>query len=1006
MENNDSPKSEKQPNDADDTNALTGLPVEPKGASPGSTTLPFGTMHQQMIEWYSPPSLLVGPDDQLIHYSQQAGRFLSQPLGENTGNVFQCIREEFHTALRAALQGVREKGISIHSDPVAVRIEGVLHNIILSVHPSLEPQQPQCLLLLFHQGIVPLTSEGKSSAATTTMPDPTLQALESELALSKQQLQSLKEEYEASKEQMNASHEALLTTCGELRSAVEVLEASNEELATLSGELQNLLKATDIATLMLDRQLQIMRFTPRISELFNVRAGDQGRPLSDITHRLGYHELPNDAQQVLEKLVPIEREVVDEEGRCFLTRMFPYPGGQDWVEGVVITFVDITGQKEVEVALREKEERLHVALHAAGAGVWTYDIEGGKQTWSSELFDIFGVMPTPERELPLGWVDTIPIQERDRVTGQVFDLFARQLPQWELEYQINHPLRGERWISTHGLITYDEAGQPIRIVGITMDITERKKIEAALQKAKVEAEQAAKAKEDFLAHMSHEIRTPLNAIVGLSALLLQRDPKKEQLENLHVLKFSAENLMVLINDILDFSKIQAGKVSIEETDLNLRALMNNLEKAHQFKVQENGIELLFQIDERLPAFVNTDALKLSQVLNNLISNALKFTFQGKVTIEVKLLRKEGDNLWVYFSVTDTGIGISEEKLSHIFDAFTQADNSTVRQFGGTGLGLTITKLLLDFMDSQIEVISKKGEGSCFYFTLPMKVSESNNTSFAKTEESLEDDKVLRHLKLLLVEDVDVNRMVMRQFLLKWWHLIPDEAINGRQALEMAQQKQYDLILMDIRMPEMDGYQAAKAIRAIKGKKYGQVPILALTADTVNEVMKHIEASLFTDVITKPVDPNNLRQKLILHTAKQHPPLEIKKTFYHQGDNRSDGTAVPLDLQTISQLFQHDHGKVQKFLGKAMRDMISLLENYNTSMANRDEKLMENVLHKSNVLLNTLALKDVKWLLEHSESLIKAKAPQIQMEAAAYTLKVRIEEVLVTLKDHIAKLDHP
>jgi PAS domain S-box-containing protein len=351
-----------------------------------------------------------------------------------------------------------------------------------------------------------------------------------------------------------------------------------------------------------------------------------------------------------------------------------------------------------------------------------------------------------------------------------------------------------------------------RIIGflkIMMDNTARKQMEETLMQTKEEAEQAAKAKEEFLAHMSHEIRTPLSAIAGLATLLLQQDPQPSQLEQLNALKFSAENLRLLINDILDFSKIQAGKVVMEATDINLRNLLHSLQKAHEPRATEQGSKLQVHIDDQLPEVVHTDQLKLSQVLNNLISNAVKFTQQGRVAVEVSLQRKKGKQLWVNFSVHDTGIGIPENKLSLIFDAFTQADNSTMRQYEGTGLGLSITKLLLANMGSEIQVESKEGDGSRFYFTLPMKEG--------KTKASLEVEKPLtqkaqtdlENLKLLLVEDYEINRKVFMEFLQVWWQLVPDEAENGKQALLMVQKKQYDLILMDVRMPVMDGYQAAK-----------------------------------------------------------------------------------------------------------------------------------------------------------------------------------------------------
>ena len=421
------------------------------------------------------------------------------------------------------------------------------------------------------------------------------------------------------------------------------------------------------------------------------------------------------------------------------------------------------------------------------------------------------------------------------------------------EHQVN-----ERYFASRGTPLRNEQGEIYAVLVVSYDITEHKRTEEALRQAKQAAEQAARAKETFLAHMSHEIRTPLNAVVGLSDLLLQQAPRPEQRENLRTLKFSAQNLRVLVDDILDFSKLQAGKASVEITDVPLANLLDSLQKAHQPLAEERHNQLQFHTDEAIPPAIRTDQLKLSQVLNNLISNALKFTQRGTVTVETRL-RVQGDTLALDFSVSDTGIGIAEDKLDQIFETFTQADSSTARQYGGTGLGLSITKLLLALLGSQIQVESQPGKGTRFFFTLPVQAALSSAAPPEKEPLSPDD---LSHVKLLLVEDVAVNRMIVSQFTQNWWQLTPDQAANGQEALEAVRQTQYDLILMDVRMPVMDGYEATRQIRALPDNAYRQIPIIALTADTGQEVVAHAEAALFTDVITKPFDPDSLRKKIV------------------------------------------------------------------------------------------------------------------------------------------------
>ena len=358
-----------------------GEPAERNGQK--GEPLAYGSLHQRMVEWYAPPSLLVNPDYQVVHFSEHVGRFLVHPGGEPTTSVFKLVREELRIELRAALHAAKEKGQATRSKPIPVAIEGVARSVVLSVQPAQTSEQEGFILVLFDEAEIALfdrgggsppaaEAHGGTSGAATQ--DATLREMEAELALTKQRLQAIIEEYETGQEEMRASNEEMQSTNEELRSTLEELETSKEELQSmneelqtlnqenkhkveelsqLSGDLQNLMAATAIATLFLDRQLRILRFTPQVERLFNIRLTDRGRPLSDITHRLGYDDLRADAEKVLRHLVPVEREVQDEKGRWYLTRVRPYRSTDDRIEGVVITFVDITTRKEAEEALLE-----------------------------------------------------------------------------------------------------------------------------------------------------------------------------------------------------------------------------------------------------------------------------------------------------------------------------------------------------------------------------------------------------------------------------------------------------------------------------------------------------------------------------------------------------------------------------------------------------------------------------------------------------------------------------
>jgi len=380
-----------------------------------------------------------------------------------------------------------------------------------------------------------------------------------------------------------------------------------------------------------------------------------------------------------------------------------------------------------------------------------------------------------------------------------------------------------------------------------------------LEQAKNLAEEAAKAKSQFLSVMSHEIRTPMNAVIGITHLLMRDNPRPEQLEDLKILKFSAENLLGLINDVLDLNKIEAGKLVIEAINFNLKNLAGGVHSSMLHRAKEKGIEFRFEYDELLPVYVVSDPLRIAQILNNLVSNAIKFTDKGGVLLEIRLVGRKVDKVDVEFTVSDTGIGIPDEMHQRIFGAFNQASSETSRKYGGTGLGLAITSKLLEILGSTIRLKSEPGEGSEFSFVLTMPegqirklqeepaFSEMDNYSFAGQ-------------RILLVEDNKINELIARKFM-EEWNLKVDSAYNGLEAIEMLNQENYRLILMDLQMPEMDGYKTASIIRSRGVEPYVSIPIIALTASSKSEVHEKINQAGMNDFISKPFNPTELFSKL-------------------------------------------------------------------------------------------------------------------------------------------------
>ncbi|MEP0986360.1 response regulator [Ekhidna sp.] len=383
----------------------------------------------------------------------------------------------------------------------------------------------------------------------------------------------------------------------------------------------------------------------------------------------------------------------------------------------------------------------------------------------------------------------------------------------------------------------------------------------SLKKAKDAAESASKAKTDFLSTISHEIRTPLNAVVGISHFLINENPRKDQKESLESLQFSAEHLTALINDILDYNKLESGAIEFEFTEVNLKTLSAKIIKAHTALANEKGLILDLDIDEKMHPLVLADQTRIYQVLNNLINNALKFTSKGYVKLKTTLLSEDERIQTVRTEVLDSGIGIPYDKQKVIFERFTQAGSSTTREFGGTGLGLAIIRKILNMVGSEIYVKSEPGSGTIFWFDLSFKKVLHAEVDQAVLEE--EDSNILVGKKILLVEDNQMNIMVAKKFLKKW-ELKVEVAHNGQEGVEMMQNNKYDLVLMDLQMPIMDGYKASRKIRTFDEK----TPIIALTASALLKVRQDVIAAGMNDYITKPFDPNELRRKIASYMKYQ------------------------------------------------------------------------------------------------------------------------------------------
>jgi PAS domain S-box-containing protein len=381
--------------------------------------------------------------------------------------------------------------------------------------------------------------------------------------------------------------------------------------------------------------------------------------------------------------------------------------------------------------------------------------------------------------------------------------------------------------------------------------------------AKDAAEQASIAKSAFLANMSHEIRTPMNAIIGLTHLAERETKEPKQLERLNKVADAAHHLLAIINQILDISKIEAGKLTLEPTDFALARLLDNSKEMIIDRVRSRGLEFHSEIDPALPPMLHGDPLRIGQILLNYLSNAAKFTERGSISVAITLVTESADDLLVRFAVSDTGIGIPAEQQARIFDVFEQADTSTTRRFGGTGLGLAIARRLALLMGGDSGLQSTQGQGSSFWFTARLQRASNKTMESAPAISADEAEQLLssryRQTRILLAEDNPINQEVALE-LLRGVGLQADLAVNGQKAVEMVNQQDYDLILMDMQMPIMDGLSATRAIR--QSERGRSLPILAMTANAFSEDRQRCLDAGMNDHVAKPVDPSNLYTMMI------------------------------------------------------------------------------------------------------------------------------------------------
>jgi PAS domain S-box-containing protein len=573
------------------------------------------------------------------------------------------------------------------------------------------------------------------------------------------------------------------------------------------------------------------------------------------------------------------------------------------ITNLVAVKQDVTEQKRVEAALSQSEKQFRALAENIPEVFFVLNPNPLQMIYMSPAYEaVWGAPIEAIYANPAVWIEAIHPEDRERIKAD----FVRSIQggDVDMEYRILRPDGSLRYIHARAFHVR-ESGTAARVVGLAEDVTRFKQVQSDLKKAKDEAESANRAKSEFLANMSHEIRTPMNGIVGMTDLLLDTELTSEQAEYLHMVKASADSLLTVINDILDFSKMEAGKLELDCIEFDLRKSMGEIVRMLAIRAQQKGLEFILDVDPGVPRMVSGDPSRLRQVLLNLIGNAIKFTEKGEIELTVRAEFRSSEGSSLRFAVKDTGIGISADKQQTIFDAFSQADSSTTRKYGGTGLGLTISAKLVRLMGGKIWVESESAKGSTFYFTAELTRSAADSAVEAQSAAQL------AGIHVLVVDDNATNRRILRDSLLRW-DMVPAVADGATAAMLVLERARASgtaiaLLLVDAQMPETDGFGLVETIR--RDPAFSGLKIVLLTSAGIRGDAVRCRTLGISAYLTKPFDRSELRE-VLLRVLAEAPGRPETKTLVTRHSVREQA-------QSLSFFIAEDNEVNQKLISRLL-----------------------------------------------------------------------------------------
>lgn len=657
---------------------------------------------------------------------------------------------------------------------------------------------------------------------------------------------------------------------------------------------------------------------------------------------------------------------------------------EDGVRVYTGILTDITQRKMMEETLRIREEKYRNITANMRLGLLEVDNDENISFANQSFCDMSGyaldelIGRNASKLLLKGEADEV-IKEKNAL--------RRQGQSDAYELRLRNKNGEEKWWLISGAPHYNDKNELIGSIGIHLDITNQKKLELELTEAKLQAERSAQAKELFLANMSHEIRTPMNAIIGMGQQLQKTALTNRQALFLDAINNSADHLLVIINDILDISKIEAGRLNLEKIGFNISALVKSSVQAMQLKAEEKGLQLETKLDDRIHPVLMGDPYRIKQVLLNLVSNAIKFTEKGSVRIECTLIQEEGERQFVGMSITDTGIGMDESFTSMLFTKFSQEDTSIARKYGGTGLGMSISKKLLEMMEGSISVKSKKSEGTCISFELPLEKGAA--ADLVEKEELAIDTAILKGSRILLVEDNEMNRLVATT-VLEHYGVVFREAVNGQEAVDILRQETFDLVLMDVQMPVMNGIEATVHIRSAISK---DIPIIALTANAIKgENDKCLQAGM-NAYVTKPFE-----EEVLIKTIAG---LLGKEVFLKKVKKAGGGVHGELfDLEGLRKLSRGNDAFVAKMVGIFVKAAPASVYEMKSALEGNDLARVRAVAHRLKPSIDSLCISSMTGRIRAIEG-FPEQAPRSELKGLLEEADEILSSVVVAFRKQFA-----